>query len=122
MKKFAFSVLIGIVGVTIIWLALLAGFWWLTSVIGLLIGLFLRPAGVGLLSSLCIGGFGWGLPLAIMATNAPVGNVANAIEGAIGLSTTNGVLIIVLTVGLGCILSMLGTWVGIAGRRVANTQ
>jgi hypothetical protein len=120
MKKIAFIVLIGIVGVTINWLALLAGFWWLTPVIGLLIGLFLRPAGVGFLASLYVGGFGWGLPLAILATNAPVGRVANAIESVIGLSATGGVLMIVLTVVLGCMLSLLGTWVGIAGRRVAG--
>ena len=120
MKKIAFIVLIGIVGVTINWLVLLAGFWWLTSAIGLLIGLFLRPASVGFLSSLCVGGFGWGLPLAIMAISAPVGSVANAIESVIGLSATSGVLMIVLTVILGCILSMLGTWVGIAGRRAAG--
>jgi hypothetical protein len=55
-----------------------------------------------------------------MATNAPVGRVANAIESVIGLSATGGVLMMVLTVVLGCILSLVGTWVGIAGRRVAG--
>ena len=118
MKKTGLIVLIAIIGIAINWLALLAGWWWITPVIGLLIGLFLRPAGVGLLASLCAGGIGWGLPLALLAINAPVTGVANAVESAVGLSATGGAAILVLTIVLGCILSLVGAWVGVAGRRV----
>jgi hypothetical protein len=118
MKKVALIMLIGIIGIAINWLALLAGWWWLTPIIGLAIGLLLRPAGVGFLTSLCAGGLGWGLPLAVLAANAPVGRVANAVEGIVGLFSTGGVAILVLTIALGCILSVLGTWVGVAGRRL----
>lgn len=120
MKKGVFIVLIGGSSIAINWLALQIGWWWITPLTGLLIGFALRPASLGLLTSLCVGGLGWGLPLAVLALNAPVKNVANAVESVVGLSSTGGVAIIVLTVTLGCILSIAGTWVGVAGRKVAG--
>ncbi|HEY1353417.1 MAG TPA: hypothetical protein VGF67_27730 [Ktedonobacteraceae bacterium] len=114
MKKAVFIGLIALVSVAVNWLALLAGWWWITPIIGL----FLRPAYVSLLLALCAGGLGWGLPLAVLAINAPVKSIANIVESVIGLSATGGVLIIVSTILLGCVLSAAGTWVGIAGRRV----
>lgn len=120
MKKTGLIVLIALIGIAVNWLALLAGWWWITLAIGLLIGIFLRPAGAGLLTSLCVGALGWGLPLAVLALNAPVTKVASAVESAVGLSATGGVAILVLTVVLGCILSLAGAWVGIAGRRMVR--
>lgn len=120
MKKSVLLVLIAILGIAIDWLALLAGWWWITPAIGLLIGLFLRPAGVSLPIALCIGGLGWGLPLAALALNAPVTRVAGAVESVVSLSATGGVAIFVLTIALGCILSIVGAWVGVAGRKVVQ--
>ncbi len=119
MKKFGLIILIVLVSVAVNWLGLLAGWWWLTPIVGLLLGLVMREAGAGFLASFCIGGLSWGLPLAVLATNAPVKSVANAVESVVGLSSTGGMAIIVLTVVLGCLLSMVGTWVGVAGRQVA---
>jgi hypothetical protein len=117
-KKPVLIVLIATISIGINWLTLLIGWWWVTPSIGLLIGLLLRPAGVGLLASLCVGGLGWGLPLAVLALHAPVASIAGAVESVVGLSSTGGVAILVLTVALGCTLSVTGTWVGVAGRRV----
>ncbi|HEU5373943.1 MAG TPA: hypothetical protein VFV38_00745 [Ktedonobacteraceae bacterium] len=119
MKKLGFIVLIGIVSVIVNWLALLVGWWWLTPVIGLLLGLFLHPAGVSFLTSICAGTLGWALPLAILAANAPVTSVAAAVESVVGLSSTGGVAIILAAIALGCILSVTGTWVGITAKKVA---
>lgn len=121
MKRVGFVVLIAITGIIVNWLALQIGWWWLTPVVGLLIGVFLRPAGLSFLASLCAGGFGWGLPLAVLATNAPLKSTARAVESVVALSFTGGVLIIVLTIVLGCILSIVGTWMGVAGRRLKYT-
>jgi small-conductance mechanosensitive channel len=121
MKRVAFVILIGIVSVIVNWLALQIGWWWLTLIVGLLIGVLLRPASIGFLASLCAGGFGWGLPLAVLALNAPVKSTAHAVESVVGLSSTGGRLIIVLTIVLGCILSVIGTWVGVAGRQLPGT-
>lgn len=118
MKKLGLIVLIVVVSVAINWLALLAGWWWVTALTGLLIGLFLRPAGGGFLASLLAGGLGWGLPLALLALSAPVKSLASAVESVVGYSSTDGVVIIVLTIVLGCVLSIVGTWVGMAGRQV----
>lgn len=120
MKKLVLIVLIVAISTGINWLALLVGWWWITPVIGLLAGLLLRPASVGLLASLCAGGLGWGLPLAVLALNAPVANIAGAVESVVGLPATGGTVILILTVVLGCILSVVSTWVGIAARQVAS--
>lgn len=120
MRKFGFVVLIVIVSIAINWFALLAGWWWLTPAVGLLIGLFFRPGGLSLLVSLWAGCLGWGLPLAVLAINEPVKSVASIIESVVGFSSTGGVLIIVLTIVLGCVLSTAGTWVGLASRRIAG--
>jgi len=111
-----------VISIGVNWLTLLIGWWWVTPGLGLLIGLLVRPAGVGLLASLCAGGFGWGLPLAVLALHAPVARVAVAVESVVGLSSTGGVAILVLTVALGCILSITGTWVGVAGRHVLREK
>ena len=122
MKKFAFVILIALIGIAVNWLALLAGWWWVTSVVGLLIGLFLRPASVSLLLALCVGGLSWGLPLAVLATYAPVMKIAATVESVIGLSSTGGTLIVVLTIVLGCLLSIPGSWVGITIRHLLPVQ
>ena len=83
-----------------------------------LIGLLLRPAWLAVVVSLSVGGLGWGLPLALLAFTAPVGRIAAAVEAVMRLPATSGTIIILLTVVLGCMLSLVGTWVGIAVRRL----
>lgn len=120
MKKFSLLLLVALVGIGVNWLSLLGGWWWLTPVVGLLLGLAVRGAGMSFLISFCVGGLGWGLPLVMLAANAPIKRVADIVESVIGLSATGGVAIIALTVALGCVLSMVGTWVGVAGRQIAR--
>lgn len=120
MKKLGLIFLIGVVSIAINWLALLAGWWWLTPATGLLIGLILRSTGLSLLTSLCTGGLSWGLPLAVLAINAPVKSVASAVESVVGFSATGGIAILVLTIVLGCVLSLTGTWVGLTSRRLVR--
>lgn len=116
MKRFSFIILVMIACVAVNWLALIGGWWWFTTVVGLLIGLFLGPSRLSFLVSLGAGSLGWGLPLGVLAMNAPVISTANAVESVIGLSSTGGGLIIVLTIVLGCVMSVVGTWVGIASK------
>lgn len=120
MKKVGFIILVGLICVAINWLSLALSWWWVTPAVGLVIGLLIRGAGTSFLLSLCIGALSWGLPLALLATNAPVVRVANAVESMIGLSATGGILIIVLTVVLACVLSVVGTWVGVTGRKIIS--
>jgi hypothetical protein len=118
MRKLGFYLLIGMIGLALAWLSGLAGWWWMTAIIGMLIGILMRPAWLAVLVSLAVGGLAWGLPLALLALNAPVGRIAAAVEAIIGLTATGGTIIILLTVVLGCMLSIAGTWIGIAARRL----
>lgn len=122
MQRSAYRVLLGVVGLALIWLSGLMGWWWVTPIVGLLIGFLIRPALLSLMTSLAAGGLGWGLPVAFLAFTAPVGRLAHAIDalfdGLIGLPSTGGALIILLTVVLGSLLCLVGAWVTIAARRV----
>jgi len=116
MRKVALRIGIGSVGLTLIWLSGQVGWWWMTPIVGLGIGMVLRPAWLALVVSLVVGGLGWGLPLALLAASAPVRHLASAVESIIGLTATDGLVIMLATVLLGCILSIVGTWVGIVGK------
>jgi hypothetical protein len=118
MRTFGFCLLIGLIGLALTWLSGLVGWWWVTPLVGVLIGLLLRPAWLAVVVSLSVGGLGWGLPLALLAFTAPVGRIAASVEAVMRLPATSGALIILLTVVLGCMLSLVGTWVGIAARRL----
>ncbi len=121
MRTFGFYLLIGSTGLALTWLGVQSGWWWLTPIAGLLIGLLLRPARLAILIARVVGAVGWGLPLAILAFSSPLGQIAAAVESVIGLTSSGGAVIIVLTVVLGGVLSVVGAWVGIAGRGLAAT-
>src|SRR5258708_36994255 len=108
MRKLGFYLVTGMIGLVLAWLSGQAGWWWMTAIVGLLIGILLRPTWLAILVSLAAGGLGWGLPLALLALNAPVGRIAAAVEAAIGLTATGGTIIILLTVVMGCVLSIAG--------------
>jgi hypothetical protein len=118
MRTLGFYLLIGVSGLVLTWLSGLVGWWWVTPMVGVLIGLLLRPAWLVVLVSLAVGGLGWGLPLALLAFTAPVGRLAAAVEIVMTLPATGGTIIILLTVVLGGVLSLVGAWVGIAARRL----
>jgi len=118
MRTLGFCLLLGVSGLALIWLSGLVGWWWVTPLVGVLIGILLRPAWLAMVVSLSVGGLGWGLPLALLAFTAPVGRIAAAVEAVFGLPATSGTIIILLTVVLGGVLSLVGTWVAIAARRL----
>jgi hypothetical protein len=118
MKKLILILLIGVVGIAINWLSLLLGWWPITLLVGLAIGLVVRRGCAAFLVMCCVGGLSWGLPLAVLAINSPVGPVSMAIESIVGLKALHGA-VIVLTVVLGCLLSMAGGWMGIASRQLS---
>ena|SRR2546422_6381241 len=118
MHRLGYCLLIGLSGLALTWLSGLVGWWWVTPIVGVLIGLLLRPAWLALVTSFAAGGLGWGLPLALLAFTAPVGRLAAAVDALIGQPATGGALIILLTVVVGGVLSLVGAWVGIAVRRL----
>ena len=118
MRKIGLILLLAITGVALTWLSGQLGWWWVTPIVGAVTGVPLRPAWLALVVSFIVGGSGWGLPLALLAFNAPVGQIAAAVEVLIGLTATAGVVILLVTVLLGCILSIIGTWVSITGMRL----
>lgn len=118
MCTFGFCLLIGVSGLALTWLSGQVGWWWVTPLVGVLIGLLLRPAWLAVVVSLSVGGLGWGLPLALLAFTAPVGRLAAAVEAVLRLPATGRTILILLTVVMGGVLSLVGTWVGIAARRL----
>ena len=126
MRRLGYCLVIGISGLALTWLSGLLGWWWVTPLVGVLIGLLLRPAWLALVTSLAAGALGWGLPLALLAFTAPVGRLAAAVDALldarIGLPATGWALIILLTVVVGAVLCLVGTWVAIAGRRSARVR
>lgn len=118
MKKSWLIPLIAAIGIAINWLSLLIGWWPITLLIGLVSGLLLPKKGMSFLIVCCVGCLSWGLPLLLLAINAPVGQVALAVESIIGISALHGIAI-VLTIILGGLLSIAGWWVGIAYRGLA---
>lgn len=118
MRKFGFMILISVTGLVLTWLGVQSGWWWLTPIAGLLIGLLLRPARLALLIALVVGALGWGLPLAILALTAPIGPIAAAVEAVVALPPSGGAIIIALTVVFGGVLCLVGAWVAIAGKRL----
>jgi hypothetical protein len=84
MRKLGFYMLIGMIGLVLVWLSGQAGWWWVTAIVGVLIGILLRPAWRAMLVSLAAGGLGWGLPLALLALNAPAGRSRRRLRPPLG--------------------------------------
>ncbi len=118
MRTIGLTLLLASAGVALTWLGGQLGWWWATPVIGLAIGIVMRPAWLGIAVALVVGGLGWGLPLTFLAMSAPVGQLASVVERVIGLTATGGLVIVLATISLGCVLSLVGAWVGIAGKRL----
>ncbi len=110
---------IGFAGVAVIGLFGQIGWWWVTFLVGLALGVALPRARRALVVALVVGALGWGLPLALLAVSAPVGGVAAAVAGLVGLPAAVGTMVVILaTLLVGCILSVVGAWVGLTGRRL----
>lgn len=121
MRRFGLFIGPVVIGVALVWLCNAFGFWWATLVLGLLVGLLLRGKDAFGAAAL-IGGLGWNLPLLLQALHAPVGQVAATVAILIGLGSSGGLLVILLTVLLGVLLCVVGTWLGVALRGLFMPQ
>ncbi|MDQ2886379.1 MAG: hypothetical protein M3Y39_09855 [Chloroflexota bacterium] len=115
MRRFGLFIWPVVIGVALVWLCNIFGLWWVAIVVGFLIGLLLRGKNA-FAAAVLIGGLGWGLPLLMQSLRAPVGQVAATVAILVGLGSSGGPLVILLTVLLGVLLCVVGTWLGVALR------
>ena len=118
MKTFLLGVGVVLVGTVLIWLGLDLGFWWLTLVIGLVLGFMIVPGRLALGLALLSGGLSWGLLLLYRASYLPIGTDAGVVASIIHIGSGNGWVLIMLTILLGVLLCLSATWTGIALRQV----
>ncbi len=115
MRRFGLFIGPVVIGVALVWLCNAFGLWWATLILGCLLGLLpWRKDAFG--AAALIGGLGWGLPLLLQILHAPVGQVAATVAILVGLGSSGGPLILLLTVLLGVLLCVVGTWLGAALR------
>ncbi len=107
-----------VLGVAVVWIANLAGLWWVTSLAGLAIGLVVQRGRVAFGLAALAGLLGWAAPLAIASVGLPIGQAASVVAGIMGFGTANGYLVVAVTVLLGLLLCLSGAWVGVALRRL----
>jgi CBS-domain-containing membrane protein len=115
MRRFGFFIISIVIAVALAWLCNIFGLWWATTVLGFLLGILLRGKGA-FGAAVLVGGLGWGLPLLLQALHTPVGQVAATVAVLVGLVAAGGWLIVLLTVLLGVLLCVAGTWLGVALR------
>ena len=120
MKALRLGIITILIATLLIWLGQLPGYWWLVVVIGLLIGIIVIPARLALLLATLSGGLGWGLPLLYRSTYLPIGNTASIVASILGLGSTDGWIVILLTIILGILLCLSAAWTGIALRQVSE--
>jgi hypothetical protein len=111
MRRFGLFIGPVVIGVAFVWLCNAFGLWWVTFILGLLVGLLLRGMDA-FGAAVLIGGLGWGLPLLLQALHAPVGQVAATVAILVGLGSAGGPLVILLTILLGVLLCVVGAWLG----------
>jgi hypothetical protein len=94
------------------------GFWWIIFLVGLGTGVLMRGPlmlfGATFLAS--VGG--WGLDLLWQSLHVDIGGVASLLAGILGLGTTSGYLVIIITLLFAWLLCLSGMWVGAALRRL----
>ncbi len=104
-----------LVGATaVVWIALGWGAWWVTLVVGVVVGFTVRRTRRAWVVGVGAGLLGWGLPLAWRALGAPVGGAARDISSLMGYSVAGVALLVTLVVGGA--LGACGTWLGRAAR------
>jgi hypothetical protein len=104
-----------LVGLAAAWAANLFGFWWVTFLVGVGLGLVVRRGPAALGWGALVGALAWGLPLAWMSRIAPVGRTAQVVSGILGVRGSSAPAI-ALTVLIGVLLGLTGAWLAAAGR------
>lgn len=111
--------LVLLVSIIINWGGNQMGAWYLTFIIGLLLGLLYKNGLPAIYSTLLASIISWGGELVWQSFFAPVMPAANMISGVMGFGTHSGDLVVVLTLAFGVILALVGTWLGHAIRAIA---
>jgi hypothetical protein len=115
------SLLGGASGMIVTWGGNSFGFWWITVLVGLLIGFFLRRSWLRTEIIFLAAVGGWGLDLLWQARSTNIAGAASVVAAIFGLGATNGYLVIVLTLAFAWILCLVGSWVGVAARQMIMT-
>lgn len=108
-----------IAGIAVMWAANHVGFWWVTALAGLVLGLAIRRGRTALLLSWLVALAAWGLDLLVQSFHSDIGGVAGVVALIVGLPRSSGFAVIVATLLFTSLLALAGAWVGVALRRVA---
>lgn len=106
-----------VAGIAIIWGANHLGWWWVTALVGAVIGVALRGAWRVLAAAALAAVAGWGLDLAVQSAGANLGGVASTVSGIMGFGTRNGYLVVLLALIFALLLGLAGAWAGASARR-----
>lgn len=109
---------LALLGALVIWLSNEGGLWWMTMLVGLILG-FLIPSGRGILAAAVTGVAGWGLGLLWLAIQTPIGSTASAVSVTLGVGT-GPLAAIVLTLALGGGLAASFAWLAVSIQRFAR--
>ncbi len=112
------AALVTAVGVAVVWAAAVDGLWWAPLLAGFVIGVILWGGRAIVPTAGLVAVLGWALPLAWQALHSPIGKVATVVAGILGLGTTRGPVVIVVTLVLALLLGLAGAWAGAALRRL----
>lgn len=107
-----------IVGLAVMWAANHVGLWWMTAVVGLVLGFALRPGRTALLLAWLAALAAWGLDLLVQSFHSDIGGVAGVVALIAGLPRSAGFVVIVLALLFASLLALASAWVGVALRRV----
>ncbi len=110
--------LIFLLSVVINWAGNQIGAWYLTLIVGLILGLLYKNGLPAIYTTLLASIISWGGDLVWQSFFAPVMSAANMIAGVMGFSVHAGDLVVVLTMLFGILLALAGTWLGHAIRSI----
>lgn len=106
-----------LIGAVVIALANHRGWWWLTVLIGVLVGLGLRGARMTISVALLAALLGWGGDLALQARSVDIVGAAGVVAAILGLSRGAGAVVIGVALLFAALLALGGVWLGAAFRR-----
>jgi hypothetical protein len=106
--------LVGLAGV-------LLGYWWAPFVAGAFIGLVTTRGRVAIPTGGVAGAVAWVLPLAAIQAQYGIGATAGSLAAIMGFGH-QGILAVVLTVVVGALLGLTGSWLASAGRMIVRPQ
>jgi hypothetical protein len=108
----------GVIGMIVTWGGNAFGCWWITVLVGLFTGFFLRKAWLRIVITFTAAVGGWGLDLLWQARSANIAGAASVVAGILGLGAANGYLVVMLTLVFAWILCLVGSWVGVTMRQM----